>query len=142
MDGYAHLLDTNIVSDLVRHPQGKAAARLALVESARVCTSLIVVSELRYGVAKKGSERLAQQLEQVLAGLDILPYATPADFHYGCIRAALQSVGQPIGGNDLLIAAHALALDAALVTDNEGEFVRVPGLRVENWLRDSPARST
>ncbi|MFM8331346.1 MAG: PIN domain-containing protein [Candidatus Methylumidiphilus sp.] len=72
MDGYTHLLDTNIVSDLVRHPQGTAAARLALVESARVCTSLIVVSELRYGVAKKGSERLARQLEQVLAGLDIL----------------------------------------------------------------------
>jgi tRNA(fMet)-specific endonuclease VapC len=141
MDGYTHLLDTNIVSDLARRLQGKAAARLALVELARVCTSLIVVSELRYGVAKKGSERLARQLEQVLAGLDILPYATQADFHYGRIRAALQSAGQPIGGNDLLIAAHALALDAALVTDNEGEFVRVPGLRVENWLRDSPARS-
>ncbi len=135
MDAYTHLLDTNIVSDLVRRPQGMAASRLALVEPAKVCTSLIVASELRYGAEKKGSERLSRQLEQVLAGLDILPYATPADFHYGRIRAALQRVGQPIGGNDLLIAAHALALDAVLVTDNVGEFGRVPGLRVENWLR-------
>lgn len=134
MDGHTHLLDTNIVSDLVRHPQGAAAACLAKVEPARVCTSLIVVSELRYGVEKKGSERLARQLEQVLAGLDILPYTTPADFHYGRIRAALQRIGQPIGYNDLLIAAHAMALDAVLVTDNMREFERVPGLRVENWL--------
>ncbi len=135
MEAYTHLLDTNIVSDLVRHPQGLAASRLALVDPAKVCTSLIVVSELRYGVEKKGSERLTRQLELVLAGLDILPYATPADFHYGRIRAILQRIGQPIGYNDLLIAAHALALESILVTDNVGEFARVPGLRVENWLK-------
>ena len=134
MDGYTHLLDTNIVSNLVRHPQGKAAQCLALVDPYRVCTSLIVVSELRYGVEKKGSAKLALQLEKVLAGLDILTYSTPADFHYGRIRAVLQRVGQPIGYNDFLIAAHALSLGAILVTDNMGEFSRVPGLRVENWL--------
>ncbi len=134
MDSYTHLLDTNIVSDLVRHPQGKAAQCLALVDPSRVCTSLIVVSELRYGVEKKGSAKLGLQLEKVLAGLDILLYATPADFHYGRIRAVLQRLGQPIGYNDFLIAAHALSLDAILVTDNLREFNRVPGLCVENWL--------
>ena len=132
--GYTHLLDTNIVSDLVRHPQGKAAQCLALVDPTRVCTSIIVVSELRYGVEKKGSVKLTRQLEKVLSGLDSLPYANPADFHYGRIRAKLQLLGQPIGYNDFLIAAHALALDAILVTDNVREFNRVPNLRVENWL--------
>lgn len=135
MEAYTHLLDTNIVSDLVRHPQGVVAARLASVDPARVCTSLIVVSELRYGAEKKGSERLAGQLEQVLAGLDILPDATPVDFCYGRIRAGLQRMGQPIGYNRLLIAAHALAVNAILVTDNVSEFDRVPGLTVENWLK-------
>ena len=131
---YAYLLDTNIVSDLVRHPQGIAAGHIARVGAERVCTSLIVVSELRYGVEKKGSARLSRQLEQVLAGLPILPYATPADVHYGHIPAALQAIGQPIGYNDFLIAAHCLAIDAVLVTDNVREFERVPGLAVENWL--------
>ncbi len=70
----------------------------------------------------------------MLAGLDILPYSTPADFHYGRIRAVLQRVGQPIGYNDFLIAAHALSLNAILVTDKLREFNRVPGLCVENWL--------
>jgi tRNA(fMet)-specific endonuclease VapC len=131
---YDYLLDTNIVSDLVRHPQGIVAQRIAHIGPERLCTSLIVVSELRYGAAKKGSARLSQQLERILEGLAILPYATPADFHYGHIRAALQRLGQPIGYSDLLIAAHALALGATMVTDNMREFERVPGLAVENWL--------
>jgi tRNA(fMet)-specific endonuclease VapC len=135
MDGpYDYLLDTNIISDLVRHPQGTVAQRIAQVGAERLCTSLIVVSELRYGAEKKGSARLSRQLERVLEGLAILPYATPADFHYGRIRAALQRQGQIIGYNDLLIAAHALALGAIMVTDNVREFGSVPGLTVENWL--------
>jgi len=105
-----------------------------LVDPYRVCTRLIVVSELRYGVEKKGSAKLALQLEKVLAGLDILPCSTPADFHYGRIRAVLQRVGQPIGYNDFLISAHASSLNAILVTDNLHEFNRVSGLCVENCL--------
>lgn len=135
MDGdYAYLLDTNIVSDLVRHPRGVVTGHIVRVGVERVCTSLIVVGELRYGAEKKGSAKLSRQLEQVLAGLPILPYAPPADVHYGRIRAALQRIGQPIGHNDFLIAAHALALGAVVVTDNVREFERVPGLIVENWL--------
>jgi tRNA(fMet)-specific endonuclease VapC len=130
-----YLLDTNIVSDLLRHPQGAAAAHIQRVGETQVCTSIIVASELRYGAAKKGSPRLTAQLEAILGALATLPFEAPADARYGELRARLESAGQPIGGNDLLIAAHALSLRYTLVTDNDREFGRVDGLRCENWLR-------
>jgi tRNA(fMet)-specific endonuclease VapC len=130
-----YLLDTDIVSDLVRHPQGRAAARLAEVGEDAVATSIIVAAELRFGAAKKQSARLSQQLEAVLGALDVLALDRPADTTYAAARAALESAGTPIGGNDLLIAAHALALDMTIVTGNAREFGRVAGLRVENWLQ-------
>jgi tRNA(fMet)-specific endonuclease VapC len=129
------LLDTNIVSDLVRNPQGRAVEHIARVGEAQVCTSIIVAAELRYGAAKKGSTRLARQLEAVLGALDVLPFATPADRRYGEIRTRLEQAGRPIGGNDLLIAAQTMALGYTIVTDNEAEFARIDGLRWENWLR-------
>jgi tRNA(fMet)-specific endonuclease VapC len=129
-----YLLDTNILSDLVRHPQGRVAERIKAVGEGNVCTSIVVAAELRYGAAKKGSARLTQQVQAVLGALDILPIEAPADEIYGTIRADLERRGCPIGGNDLLIAAHALSLDLILVTDNEREFARVEGLAVENWL--------
>jgi tRNA(fMet)-specific endonuclease VapC len=130
-----HLLDTNVVSDLVRNPQGRVAEHIRRVGEAQVCTSIIVAAELRYGAAKKGSPRLARQLEAVLGALDVLPFAAPADTAYGEIRTRLEQVGRPIGGNDLLIAAQAMALGHTIVTDNEAEFGRIEGLRRENWLR-------
>lgn len=130
-----YLLDTNIVSDLVRRPQGRIAEQIREVGEAQVCTSVIVAAELRYGAAKKGSERLTTQLDAVLEALDILPFETPADAIYGLVRARLERAGQPIGANDLLIAAHAVAVGCALVTDNESEFGRIEGIRCENWLR-------
>jgi tRNA(fMet)-specific endonuclease VapC len=129
------LLDTNIVSELVRNPQGRAAAKIAEVGEDAVATSIIVAAELRYGAAKKGSQRLADQLEAVLTALEVLPLEPPADATYGAARVALELAGTPIGGNDLLIAAQALALDLVVVTNNEREFGRVGGLRVENWLK-------
>lgn len=128
------LLDTNILSDLVRHPQGRAAAKIAEVGEDAVATSIIAAAELRYGAAKKGSERLASQLETILGALEVIPFEAPADAAYGNARVALEAAGTPIGGNDLLIAAQALALDMVVVTNNEREFARVGGLRVENWL--------
>jgi tRNA(fMet)-specific endonuclease VapC len=130
-----YLLDTNIVSDLVRNPQGKAAQHIRRVGEAQVCTSIVVAAELRYGANKKGSPRLSSQLEAVLGALEILPLEKPADVTYGVLRTRLEQAGTPIGGNDLLIAAHALALGYAVVTDNDKEFARVKGLRYENWLR-------
>ena len=130
-----YLLDTNIVSDLVRHPQGRAAEHVRKVGEAQVCTSIIVAAALRYGAAKKGSQHLAARLEAVLGALDVLPFEAPADSTYGRIRTRLEQAGTPIGGNDLLIAAQALALGCTVVTDNEAEFARIEGLPRENWLR-------
>ena len=131
-----YLLDTNVVSDLLRHPQGVVARSIARAGENRVCTSLIVAAELRYGAARKGSAALTAQLEAILGALEVEPLETPVDEHYGRIRSTLESLGTPIGANDLLIAAHALALDCTLVTANAAEFSRVPGLRCENWLHD------
>jgi tRNA(fMet)-specific endonuclease VapC len=128
-------LDANVVSDLVRDPQGRIAARIREVGEGEVGASVIVAAELRYGAEKKGSARLAAQLEAVLAALTILPFEPPADAAYGAIRARLERAGRPIGGDDLLIAAQAMALRLTLVTDNEAEFARVEGLWCENWLR-------
>jgi tRNA(fMet)-specific endonuclease VapC len=129
-----YLLDTNVVSDLVRHPQGRAAAKIAELGEDAVATSIIVAAELRYGAAKKGSAWLASQLETILGALEVLPLEAPADATYGSARVALEAAGTPIGGNDLLIAAQALALDMIVVTNNAREFERVRGLKVENWL--------
>jgi tRNA(fMet)-specific endonuclease VapC len=129
-----YVLDTNIVSDLIRNPQGRVARAIRDVGEARVCTSIIVAAELRYGAAKKASPRLTAQLEAVLGALDVLPFEAPADTAYGLLRARLEQAGQPIGGNDLLIAAQAVALGYAVVTDNEHEFGRIDGLPRENWL--------
>ncbi len=131
-----YLLDTNIVSDLIRNPQGRVAARIAGVGEGNVCASIIVASELRYGAVKKGSPRLSAQVDAVLGALLILNFEPDADRHYGEVRAKLEKTGQIIGANDMLIAAHSLAADAILVTDNEREFSRVDGLRLENWLRE------
>ena len=130
-----YLLDTNTLSDLVRHPRGGVAERIREVGEPQICTSIIVAAELRYGAEKRGSERLTTQLEAVLGALDVLPLEAPADIAYGRVRAQLERVGRPIGGNDLLIAAQAIALGHTVVTDNEAEFTRIDGLRCENWLR-------
>jgi tRNA(fMet)-specific endonuclease VapC len=129
-----YLLDTNILSDLVRNPQGAVAIRIAEAGEAAVCTSIIVAAELRFGAAKKNVERLTHQVECILAALDVLPFDAPGDEAYAQLRCALEQSGKPIGPNDLLIAAHALASGCVLVTANVDEFSRVAGLPVENWL--------
>lgn len=129
-----YMLDTNIISDLVRNPQGKAAQRIATAGERSICTSIIVAAELRYGCAKNGSKRLIRAVEDLLGEIDVLPFDSPADAEYGAIRSQLEAAGKPIDGNDLLIAAHASASGATLVTGNTNEFKRVRGLKVENWL--------
>ena len=132
-----YLLDTNIVSGLVRNPQGRVSEHIRRVGEAQVCTSIIVAAELRYGATKKGSLRLMKQLEAVLGALDVLPFEAPADAAYGLIRTLLEGAGRPIGGNDLLIAAQTIMLGYTVVSDNEREFARIDGLPHENWLRDA-----
>jgi tRNA(fMet)-specific endonuclease VapC len=129
-----YLLDTNAVSDLINDPHGRVARAIERIGESSICTSIIVAAELHFGAAKRKSRRLMTQIETALAHLDIQPFAAPADRVYGELRADLERKGPPIGPNDLLIAAHALALGCTLVTDNEREFSRVKALRVENWL--------
>lgn len=129
------LLDTNILSDLARNPSGRVAKHIRRAGEANIRTSIVVAAELRFGAAKKGSDRLMGQLEAILRVIEILPLAAPADRIYGELRAKLEKLGTPIGGNDMLIAAQALTFDHVLVTDNQREFARVEGLRIENWLR-------
>lgn len=134
-----YLLDTNILSELIRDPQGRIAIMIAEKGENNVCTSIIVAAELRYGVAKKQSPRLTAQVEAVLGALEVLPLEPPVDESYGDIRAELERRGQPIGANDLWIAAQCRTLGYTLITANEGEFRRVEGLAVENWQRRSQA---
>lgn len=129
------MLDTNVVSYLLRNPDGNAAKRIADVGPDAICVSIITAAELRYGCAKKGSAKLLAHVEAILESVQVLALDVPADTEYGGIRAELEAAGKTIGPNDLLIAAHAYAAGAILVTDNTGEFSRVRGLRVENWTR-------
>jgi tRNA(fMet)-specific endonuclease VapC len=128
------LLDTNVISDLIRNPNGRAAKRIAKVGEDTICTSIIVAAELRYGCAKTGSKRLLKAVEDLLDEINVLPFDVPADAEYGRIRSELEAAGKPIGSNDLLIAAHAYAARATIVTANAEEFKRIRGLTVENWL--------
>jgi tRNA(fMet)-specific endonuclease VapC len=129
-----YLLDTNIVSDLIRNPQGRVAQHISKIGEDKVCTSIIVAAEMRYGATKKGSPQLTAQLEAILGALEILPFETPADKVYASIRLRLERAGRPIGANDLLIASQALSLVYTVVTNNEDEFAHVENLLRENWL--------
>jgi len=131
-----YLLDTNILSDVIRRPDGRATEHIRRVGEDAICTSVVVAGELRYGAAKLGSPRLTERVESVLARIEVVPLAPPVDEAYGAIRAELERIRQVIGSNDLWIAAHALALDCTIVTDNANEFGRVEALPLENWLRD------
>ena len=128
------MLDTNIVSDLIRNPSGVVRDRIRMVGETSVCVSIVVASVIRFGCAKKRSERLNRQAEAILNVLPVLPLEKPVDQEYAMIRADLEQRGLPIGPNDLLIAAHARLLGLVLATDNKDEFQRIPGLQVENWL--------
>ena len=132
---YVYLLDTNIVSDLMRYPLGRTAQQLALVGVDAAATSIIVAAEIRYGAAKKGSAKLIAQMDATLGFLDVLPLDRPFDVVFGDLRTKLESAGTTIGAFDLIIAAQALSLGLIMVTDNVREFSRVPGLKIENWLR-------
>jgi tRNA(fMet)-specific endonuclease VapC len=130
-----YLLDTNILSHLVRQPQGPVADHIADVGEAYVLTSVVVACELRYGAARRGSRKLTRQVEAVLSAMTIKPLESDVERVYASIRVALERKGTPIGAHDMLIAAHARTIDAVCVTDNVAEFKRVPALKVENWVK-------
>lgn len=129
-----YLLDTNIfIAALKAHPAVRA--RLERIPATALILSPIVLGELETGVEKSSRvEHNRAQLAAVVAGLALAPLDAAASHAYAQIRADLERKGTPIGANDLWIAAQAIALEAILVTDNVGEFSRVHGLEVDNWL--------
>ena len=127
------LLDTNICIYIINKRPPQVAAHFDGLVYGDVAVSSITGAELAFGVAKSGSARNQDALEKFLAPLEVLPFDAAAMYAYGTLRAQLQARGQPIGALDMLIAAHALALGATLVTTNLAEFARVPGLACENW---------
>ena len=129
------LLDTNICIYIINAKPPEVLARFRHYHLGEVGLCSVVAAELAYGVAKSGSARNRAALEMFLAPLDILPFDANAVWAYGALRANLERQGQPIGALDTMIAAHALSLDAPLVTHNTREFERVPGLRLENWVQ-------
>lgn len=131
---HRYMLDTNVVSDIMKRPGGGAAGRIADIEPGGACISIIVAAELRFGAHKAGSAKLWQQISDFTSFIPVLPFEHNAEDVYARVRSELETRGTPIGPNDMLIAAHALALGLTLVTDNTREFSRVPGLKVENWL--------
>ncbi|WP_375274919.1 type II toxin-antitoxin system VapC family toxin [Methylorubrum thiocyanatum] len=130
-----YLLDTNMLSALIRSPRGPVTEQIRRVGEARVYTSVIVEAELRYGAARKGSERLSRQVEVVLGSIPIEPWREPFGRIYAELRLGLERAGTPIGANDLLIGVQALADGSVLVTDNTREFERLTDLTIENWVR-------
>ena len=126
-------LDTNICSYILRRHPVAMIERFAGLDRAQLWLSAVVAAELRFGAVKLGSVRFAAAVETWLTGFDVRPWPLDATRQYANIRYALERAGQPIGGMDLMIAAHALAEDAVLVTNNAREFLRVPGLAVEEW---------
>jgi len=127
-----------MLSLVIKNPQGIAAMRICSFDKNEIFTSILVAAEMRYGVEKKASSILAERVELLLQAITILPFSIDADRYYGQIRNNLERQGKTIGANDMLIAAHALSLDATLVTDNTREFERVQGLKIANWIGNKP----
>lgn len=138
-----YLLDTNIISHMMREIDGTASRKFREVVSDElshpIYTSVVVDCELRFGLNRKPNERLNRAYERIIAAVEVLPLDSEVVPHYARLRAELETNATPIGPNDALIAAHALALDAILVSADT-EFARIPGLKLENWLATKPPR--
>jgi tRNA(fMet)-specific endonuclease VapC len=129
------LLDTNICVYAIRSRPVAVYDRLARAEPDGVALSIITALELQVGAVRAAAHRYGTMVQQFLGEFDVLPLDDSVREIYARERVALERRGEPIGAHDMLIAAHALALDATLVTNNEREFRRIKGLRVENWMR-------
>lgn len=132
-----YLLDTSIISHMMREIDGTASRKFREVGSDEkahsIYTSVVVDCELQFGLKRKSNERLSRAYERIIAAVEVLPLDSEIVPHYARLRTELEAGGTPIGPNDALIAAHALALDAILVSADT-EFKRIPGLKLENWL--------
>lgn len=132
-----HTLDTNICSYVLpRHPV-EMVERLSRLEPDQLWLSAIVAAELRFGALKLGSARFQGAVEAWLLGFMLKPWPLEATHHYARMRSELERKGTPVGNLDLMIAAHALAEDSVVITNNAREFHRIPGVAVEEWRLDA-----
>lgn len=132
----SYMLDTNICIYIINARPPAVLARFRKEHLGSIGISSVTAAELAFGVAKSGSARNHEALEMFLATLEIMPFDASTIWHYGELRAELDRRGQPIGALDTMIAAHALAANTILVTNNTREFVRVPALRLQNWAEE------
>jgi tRNA(fMet)-specific endonuclease VapC len=127
------LLDTNILSALIKDPHGRVAEKMLKAGPDNVCTSIIAAAELHYGAVKSKSIRIRRKVEELLSEIEVLPFDKPADVEYAKLRVALEATGKMLAANDLLIAAHANAIDAAIVTA-DADFKQVSKhARILSW---------
>ncbi len=129
-----HLLDTNICIYIINVRPPQVLAKFREHPPGTVAMSTVTACELAFGVAKSQSERNHRALQMFMAPLEILPFDESVVWQYAQIRSDLERQGQPIGALDMMIAAHALALSAILVTNNTKEFSRVANLKIETWV--------
>jgi tRNA(fMet)-specific endonuclease VapC len=130
------MLDTNTCIYIIKKKPPDVIERFIQTEISQIGISSITLSELSYGVSKSSKPEQNQiALAQFIAPLEILPYGDDAAQYYGTLRTHLEKQGTPIGSLDMLIAAHALSADCSLVTNNEKEFIRIPNLKIENWVK-------
>lgn len=129
-----YMLDTDTSSYIIRERPASVRERFSKIDSQQICISMVTYAELLYGVARSSSSKVNRPIiENFARHLVIQPWEESAADHYAQIRTFLESNGQPIGGMDTQIAAHALSLDAVLVTNNTRHFETVPDLKLENW---------
>lgn len=133
-----YLLDTNIISDLFRNPGGAIDRALRAREGQEIGTSLIVKGEILFGLKKNNNLRGIRHLELLLESIRVWPLEEPTEDRYAVLRTQMERSGDQVGANDLWIAAQALAIDAIVVSDDRA-FQRMPGLKVENWMRSESA---
>lgn len=135
MDQVKILLDTDITSYLFRSGDERALAHFRNFSAGEIGISAITAAELTFGAELSGSPRHRRMIERIFRSLVVIPFDVDAAHDYAKVRTVLRRRGTPICSLDMLIAAHAIALDVPLATNNVREFDRVPGLRVENWLK-------
>lgn len=130
-----YMLDTNTCIFIIKKDKN-VLSHLKNIDFKEICISSITLSELEYGVAKSmHSEKNQKALDAFVYNFSILPFDSNAAHEYGKIRANLEKIGSPIGGMDMLIAAHAKSQKLILVTNNTKEFIRVNGLNIEDWKK-------
>lgn len=127
-----YLFDTNAITHAVRNPTGPVASRVDRLRS-KIVTSVIVESEIRFGIAQRPDSKIGARAARYLDSMEILQFTSEAAEHYGRIRAQLEAEGETIDAMDMLVASHARSASAILVTNNIHHFERVPNLKCEDW---------